>query len=270
VDRALTIPAVQSLWAQSNRRAHALVIKLLDGGGSELSTSGGAVTLDLEALLDRVGQRVGVGSDVGAKLPAKDRQLVLLRSRQLQAAQDVVKGLRGLSFVLPLLVALVYVLALVSARAARREVLIEIGVGIAGAALLSLVLRRWVESYVVGDLVRDEGARPVAREVLEILTSGWRDRALWLLVTGALAIFAGWLAGPMRMAVKLRGRVAGPLERHPAWFVASIVAVVLLVALVGPARTPGQAIPLLIETALAVVGVLALRRQTIAERRPST
>jgi hypothetical protein len=266
VDRALSLPAVQVLWAQANRIAHARVIELLDGGGKTLSTSGGAVTLNIEALLDRIGQRLGVGQDVGAKLPADRRTVVLLRSNQLRAAQDVVKGLRDLSFVLPVLVALMYAAALALAAGRRRRVLLEMGAGILAAALVTLVLRRWVESYVVNSLVRNEGTRPAAREILQIATSGWRERALWLLVTGALVLFAGWLAGPMRAAVKLRELVAGPLEHHASWFVAGTVAVVLVIAALGPARTPGQAIPLLLELALAIVGVLSLRRQIIGER----
>ncbi|HEY3828676.1 MAG TPA: hypothetical protein VGL57_05720 [Solirubrobacteraceae bacterium] len=266
INRALEEPAVQELWARANRLAHARVIELLNGGGPQLSTAGGTVTLNLAALLDKLGARLGVGSEIGAKLPPGRRQVVLLRSKQLRAAQDVVKGLRDLSFILPALVALMYAGALALAPGARRRVLLDIGFGVIGASLLTLLLRRWVESYVVNTLVLDEGARPALREVLSIATAGWRSRALWLLIAGALVLFAGWLAGPMRWAIKLRGLVAGPLERHPSWFVAGVVVLVLLVAALGPARTPGQAIPLLVELVLAIVGVFALRRQVAAER----
>jgi hypothetical protein len=177
-----------------------------------------------------------------------------------------VKALRDLSFILPLLVVLMYVGALALAAQARRRILIDIGVGIIAAALVSLVLRRWVESYVVNSLVLNEGVRPAMREVLEIATAGWRSRALWLMITGAIVIFAGWLAGPMRPAVRIRGLLAGPLEHHPAWFAGGAAAIVLLIATIGPTRTPGQAIPLLIELVLAIVGVLALRRQIEGER----
>ena len=267
IDRALQVPKVQELWARANRLAHARVIKLLNGGSSELSTTGGAVTLNLEALIDRLGARLGVGSEVGAKLPAEQRRIVLFRSKQLRAAQDVIKGLRDLSFVLPALVVLLYAGALALAAGSRRRVLLEIGVGIIVGSLIALLLRRWVESYVVNTLVLNEGARPALREVLSIVTAGWRDRALWLLITGVLVIFAGWLAGPMRFAVKLRGLVARPLEHHPAWFVGGAVGLVLLIATLGPERTPGQLIPLLVELVLIVVGVLALRRQVTAERQ---
>jgi hypothetical protein len=266
IDRALAVPAIQALWATANRRAHGRVLELLNGGTDTLSTSGGVVTLNVEALLNKIGAQLGVGSTIGAKLPPDRRRIALLRSNQLRVAQDAVKALRNLAFVLPALVALMYAGALALGRGARRRLLVEIGVGIIAGALVALVLRRWVESYVVDTLVVNEGVRPAARELLAIATAGWRERALWLLITGALFILAGWLAGPMRPAVKLRGLLAGPLERHPIWFAAGAAAVVLAIASLGPARTPGQAIPLLIELVLAVVGVYALRRQIASER----
>jgi hypothetical protein len=270
VERALALPQVQELWGHANRLTHERVIELLNGGGHTLSTAGGVVSINLEALVDRIGSRLGVGSEIGAKLPPDKRRIVLMRSKQLSLAQDGVKGLRDLSFILPLLVVLMYVGALALAVGFRRRILIEIGVGIVAGALVALVLRRWVESYVVNDLVHNEGVRPAMTEVLAIATDGWRSRALWLLITGVIVIFAGWLAGPMRLAVRLRDLLAEPLGRHPAWFATGAVGIVLLIASLGPTRTPGQAIPLLIQLVLVVVGVLALRRQIADERGAGT
>jgi hypothetical protein len=266
IERALEVPAIQELWGRANHITHEQVTKILNGGSGALSTSGGVVSINLEQLVDRIGARLGVGSDIGAKLPANRRKLVLLRSSQLKLAQDGVKALRGLSFILPLLVVLMYVGALALAAGYRRRVLLEIGVGIIAGALVALVLRRWIESYVVNSLVHNEGIRPAMREVLEIATAGWRSRALWLLITGVVVIFAGWVAGPMRWARRIRELIAEPLEHHPGWFATGAAAIVLLIATLGPDRTPGQALPLLIELVLVVVGVFALRRQIAQER----
>jgi hypothetical protein len=266
IEKALEIAAVQELWGRANHLTHEQVMKVLNGGGAALATQGGVVSINLEVLLDRIGSRLGVGSNIGAKLPADKRKLELLRSNQLRLAQDGVKAMKSLSFILPLLVVLMYVGALWLAVGYRRKVLLEIGLGIIAGALLALVLRRWIESYVVNSLVHSEGVRPAMREVLDIATAGWRSRALWLLITGVLVLFAGWLAGPMQWAVRLRQLIADPLERHPAWFATGAAALVLLIATLGPTRTPGQALPLLIELVLVVVGVLALRRQIAQER----
>jgi hypothetical protein len=266
IEKALEISAVQELWARANHVTHEQVIKVLNGGTAALSTQGGVVSINLEVLLDRIGTRLGVGSDVGSKLPADKRRLELLRSSNLRLAQDGVKALRGLAFVLPLLVVLMYLGALWLAAGDRRRLLLEIGLGIIAGALLALVLRRWIESYVVTSLVHNEGLRPAMSEALDIATAGWRSRALWLLITGVVFLFAGWVAGPMRWAVRLRELIATPLEHHPAWFATGAAALVLLIATLGPTRTPGQALPLLIELVLVVVGVLALRRQIVQER----
>jgi hypothetical protein len=266
IEKALEVPAIQELWGRANHITHEQVTKILNGGSGALSTSGGVVSINLELLVDRVGERLGVGSEVGAKLPANKRKLVLLRSNQLKLAQDGVKVMKGLSFILPLLVILMYVGAIALGAGDRRRVLLEIGFGVIAGALVALVLRRWIDSYVVENLVKNEGVRPAAREVLDIATAGWRSRALWLLITGVVVIFAGWLAGPMSWARRLRELIAEPLEHHPAWFATGAAAIVLLIATLGPDRTPGQALPLLIELVLVVVGVLALRRQIEQER----
>jgi hypothetical protein len=204
IDRALQTPALQQAWASSNRAAHAQAIKLLDGGGSALSVTHGVVAIDLGRLLDELGAQLGLGSEIAAKLPPERRRLVLLRSKQLHLAQATVRGLRDLSLVLPLLTVLGFLAALSLGAGVRRRVLLEIGAGIIAAALVSLLLRRFVESYVVDDLVGNKGLRPAIHEVLAILTEGWRNRALWLLVAGLLVLFAGLLAGSARWARWLR------------------------------------------------------------------
>jgi hypothetical protein len=269
VDRALQLPAVQTLWEKANRLGHERLMSVLNGGGGVVSTSGGVVSLNLEALLDRIGKRLGVGENIGSKLPQQRRVIVLMRSKELKLAQNTVKFLNGLSLILPLVVILIYVGALALATPTRRRALLDIGIGIIVASLVSLVLRRWVQSYVLDGLVHSQAARPAVGELLSIATSGWRDRALFILVTGVLVVFAALLAGPARWAIWARAHLAGPLEHHQWVAVGVVVAAVLLIASVGPARTPGQAIPLLIELVLAVVGVLALRRQAISERAAS-
>jgi len=268
VERALAAPAVQELWGNASREAHGLVMKLLNGGSGALTTAGGVVTINLGSLLAKLGTRLGVGSEIATKLPPHLRTLVLFRSGQLKLAQNGVKTLRHLSFILPLLVILMYIASLAIAAGRRRRVLLEIGAGIVLTSLLAIVLRRWIESYVVDSLVHDVALRPAVHEVLAISTSGWVSRAAWLLGTGVLVLFAGSLAGPMRWAVALRRMIAGPLESHPAWFAGGLVAVLLAVASLAPTRTPGQVLPLLIELVLALVGLLALRRQIAAERSP--
>ncbi len=268
VDRALASPPVQEAWGRANELAHGELIRLLDGGGPALSTSGGVVSIDLSVLLDKIGARLGIGDEIGAKLPPARRRLVLLRSKQLKLAQDGVKGLRDLSVLLPALVVLCYLMALGFAVGRRRTALLEIGAGIVLAGLASLLLHRFVESYVTENLVKSEGLRPAVREALAILTASWQSRAIWTLVTGAVVVLAAVIAGPARWARSLRDRIAPSLQEHTAWFAGGAVAVVLLIAALGPVRTPGQTLPLLVELVLAIVGIYALRSQVRREALP--
>ena len=87
---ALSRPRVQLLWAEANRQAHTLFLKLINDGGDSLSTTGGAVTLNLGTIVDQLGAQLGV--DVSGKLPPDAAQIELVKSDQLSTAQDVVKA----------------------------------------------------------------------------------------------------------------------------------------------------------------------------------
>src|SRR5215207_9932021 len=87
-DEALQRPRVQALWENANRAAHARLMKVLDGGGEALSTTGGVVSLDLGALLAQVDARTGIGGRAADKLPPGSANIVILRSDNLKVAQN--------------------------------------------------------------------------------------------------------------------------------------------------------------------------------------
>src|SRR4051794_27933713 len=111
-DQALQRPRVQAAWEQANRRAHARLIQVLDGGGSVVSTDNGEVALDLSALLREIDARTGIGGRVAGKLPPSAARLVILRSNQLKAAQSVASALRPLAIGLTALALVLYALAI--------------------------------------------------------------------------------------------------------------------------------------------------------------
>jgi len=194
IDRALRTPLAEAAWVRATGAAHAQVIELLDGGGAALSTHGGVVSIDVRVLLDELGRRLGLGGGIGAQLPLSRRRIVLLHSKQLRLAQGAVKGLRGLSVVLPVLALLAYLGALLLAAGRRRRALLEVGLGIVLAALASLALRAYAESYATDNLVPGEDRRPAVHQVFAILTDGWQSRALWLTSLGALLVLLALLS----------------------------------------------------------------------------
>src|SRR5918995_5675221 len=74
----LARPRAQQAWENANRSAHELLIKVLEGGGPIVATTGGVVVLDLKELLAELQRRTGVGGRVAARLPASAAQVEVL------------------------------------------------------------------------------------------------------------------------------------------------------------------------------------------------
>src|SRR3954451_15469210 len=86
VKRALARPRAQQAWEDSNRQAHLALLKILEGGGPNVSTQNGRVVLDLKNLLTEMQQRVGVGGRAAKVLPGSPPHLEMMRSDQLSAS----------------------------------------------------------------------------------------------------------------------------------------------------------------------------------------
>jgi hypothetical protein len=208
---------------------------------------------------------------LGRPIVQNPGELVVLRSDQLDAVQSVVRVLRNLGFVLPLLVLLLYAGALYLARGWRRRALIAVGGGILMATLIVLVARRLAEHPVLDAIASSEAVKPAVQSVYEIFTDGLRQRVLYILVIGLALVGAGLLAGPGRYAVATRRFLAPHLRDQPV-VVYSVVAVLFLLWLtfIPGINNLGQVLVILALVVLAVVGVEALRRQTAQEFPPGS
>src|SRR5881227_2630289 len=126
-DRLLQRPRVQTLWENANKRAHAAVVRVLEGkdlGRNEnISTANGEVTLDLRPAITRLATRLGVEEKLKANADPNAGQLVIMKSDQLGAAQTAVKILKALSSLLLIAVFALYALAIYLARGRRRLLL---------------------------------------------------------------------------------------------------------------------------------------------------
>src|SRR6476620_10752857 len=126
-DRLLQRPRVQTLWENANKRAHAAVIKVLEGKdlgkNGNISTANGEVTLDLRPAIARLATRLGVEDKLKANANPNAGQLVIMKSDQLGAAQTAVKILKGLSSLLVIVVFALYALAIFLAQGRRRMLL---------------------------------------------------------------------------------------------------------------------------------------------------
>ncbi len=259
---ALGRPRVQALWSEANRNAHALFLEVIEGGGDTLSTEGGAVTLELGPIVERLGAQLGV--DVASKLPPEAAEIQLLQSDQLSTAQDAVNALKGLSLILPLITLALYALAIYLARGWRREAVRAWGISWMLIGLLVLIVRSVAGEALVGSLAGSESVEPAVGAVWDIATSLLRNGGIAIFAYG-LVIFAGAvLAGPLGFAQRARRSLA-PLLRDRVSAYAAAAFIVLLLLWWGPTEGFRRPLPLLVLLALFVAGIEALRGQTLRE-----
>lgn len=261
---ALGRPRVQQAWEQANRRAHQTLVKVIEGGGNVVSTQGGVVTLDLKALLEEVAARTGIGARVAAKLPDSAATITILRSSQLDTIQKIGKALKPLAAVLVLAMLGCFAGAIALVPGRRRTALRACGIALVVAGLGALVVRKFAGNAVVDNLATTAAVKPAVESVWRIGTSLLVGVAVASVVYGVLVVVGAWLAGPMRLAVRVRRALAPYLAN---WRVAygALAVVALLVLLWGPTEGTRRVLPALALIALTVAGFELLRRQVRAE-----
>jgi hypothetical protein len=264
-ERALESPKLQGLWAMANRLAHERLLEVLDGGGSTVSTENGEVTLDLKPLVSQIGSELGVGAGLAEKLPADAGKLTILKSDQLEAAQKGAHLVRELPVFLTLLALILFAVATWIAGPARRRTLRSVGFAFIIAGLLVLILRRIGGNVLVDSVVANPTAKPAVHAVWDIATSLLATVATSALALGILVVIAAWLAGPTKIAIRLR-REAAPYvrEQRAAVWGAGFVVFLLLVAL-APVAAFGKPLGILILAVLMAIGIELLARQTARE-----
>lgn len=264
VPKMLARPVVQDAWVKANESTHKQLIRLLDDKGTTVSTANGDVVLDTQALLKQLARDVGIGAEIPS-LPPKAGQLVIMRSDNLATAQDVAKGVRGLSILLTLLALALFALAVWLARGWRREALRAVGWCFVGIGLLTLVVRRSAGNAVVDGLVQADSVKGAGHQVWQIGTSLLYAIAVAMVIYGLVIVTAAWLAGTSRSGVAVRRRLAPTLRERPGMAYGAVGFVYLLVLAWGPTPALRTFIPIVLIGILLVVGIEALRRQAARE-----
>jgi lipoprotein signal peptidase len=263
--RALATPQVQTLWSAANRAAHETFLKIVDGGGSTVSTNGGQVTLDLGTLVAQIGGQLGVGANLASKIPADAGQVTILRSDQLSAAQSIASLIRRLPIVLTLLVIVLYGFAIYLARGRRRKELRSVGFAFIVAGALALIVRSLAGTAVVDGLAHTEAVKPAVQAVWSIGTSLLVTVASSAIAFGVLVVIGAWLAGPTRPATALRRQIAPYAgENRGAVYAGAGVVLVALIAW-APIAALRKPVGILLFLLLFAVGTEILRRQILRE-----
>ena len=263
VDRALERPELQKLFTVSLKETHKTLVQVLEGGGPNVSTQGGQVTLNLRSIIVDASNQIGIGKQVADKIPADAGQIVILRSNQLNTAQNSFELLKTLAWVLPILTLVAFGFAVWLSRDRRRAVR-GIGVMLVIVGLLGLVAARLTQNYVVTSLVSQKTDRQAANNAWNILTELMRGSFRLMIFVGILFLIAAWLAGPGRRALSARRAIA-PGIRNRVWAHVVLALVGLFLLLNSQVSDFSRFLFVVILVALGATWIELTRRQTMLE-----
>lgn len=266
VNLALERPRVQALWRTANEATHAEFVKLVENRSEVVRLrGGGAVVINLRPLLSDAAARVGAPTSVVEKIPPNVAELHVIKSNNLRTMQNAVNLLRSLALLLPLLVYLLFAIAIYLARGRRPHTLISIGAAFIGAALVVFVVRSVAGHTVVNSLATTSAVKPAVEAAYSIGTSVLTDIAWSTIFAGIVIILAGILAGPTPPATAARRFLAPYLRERPDISYGAGALLLALLFLWGPIVATRTFTGVLIITVLAFFGLYLLRRQTILE-----
>jgi hypothetical protein len=268
VDRFLQRPRVQELWEEANRLAHQELMAVLnDETRGNITTGEGTVTLHLRTLVVNIGNELGFGEQLDARLPPDAGGIVLLQSDQLEAAQTGVKAIKWMSWLVILIAFACYAGAIWLARG-RRAMLRNIGAALLVVGILLLVVRRAVGNYIVDALASGESVRDAVGSSWIIGTSLLAEVAWALIVYGVVILLGTWLAGPSRWAIRARQAIGPTLRDRPELAWGALAVVYLLLVLWGPVPALRNWVGVLLLGALVALGFEAFRRVTVGGLEP--
>ncbi len=143
--------------------------------------------LDLRELVLEAAARLGIRSQVDERLPEDAGRIEVLRSDELDTAQNVFQLLKTLAWVLPVLTLLAFAGAVWLAPD-RRRALRRVGITVVVVGVLGLLAASLTGNYVVHALVAERDVRPAAGNAWDILTDLMRSSFRWLVVVGVLFV----------------------------------------------------------------------------------
>jgi Short C-terminal domain len=268
INELLQRPRVQQLWEASNRAAHEQFLNVIEGGGDNVSTANGNVTLNLGQIVASIASSFGFNS-VASKIPPDAGQITVLKSDQLDAVQSAFKAFRGLTIVLLLLTLAGWVAAVVVAHERRRETLRLVGYSLLVAGILALLIRTLAGNAIVSSLAGTAAVKPAIEDVWSISTSLLVEAAESSIAYGIVVILGAWLAGPTSWARSARRGLA-PFLRDPRLAFGAVLVLLLILVAWGPTPATRQPLGLLLFAVLLGIGIEVLRRQTAREYPDAT
>ncbi len=214
-------PAFQKLWIDTNRYVYTQLLAALRGQTSTLHIANGVVTLNLIPVIDQalmdiqqhlpalIAQHVTLpdpsslvipqqaqqklSQALGVQVPSNLGQIQLYSSAQLAQAQQLLSLWDVLTWLLPLVTAVLLVLTLWLSLD-RRRTLIELGIGIAIGFLLVKIAIGYLQQYIVNQTMNPT-AKSVVQPTLQTVFGSLDGITTWLLVGGVVLAIVAFLVG---------------------------------------------------------------------------
>ncbi|BBH67282.1 hypothetical protein ACTI_39670 [Actinoplanes sp. OR16] len=233
VENVLGSERFQAIWVSLNQQLHQRAIAVLEGRSEVVTTTSDSVQIDLLPLINQVlrelsaqlptlfgktitlpdlssgeipaNLRLRIEEAVGVTLPANFAQFTVYDSGQLyEAQQAVVAAKRYLVAFVALTVVLLLAAFAISPR--RRRTMVQLGVWLVIAAVAVTVVLRAVKREIL-DAVPEGVYRSGVDATVTTVFSVLRERGVQIIVIGVVLALIGYLAGPGRFPVWLRGQV---------------------------------------------------------------
>ena len=233
IERFVTSPTAYDVWVTVNRVAHRQVVNVLQNKPGALRANGGKLELNLLPLLSKaliaVQQRAPrllprpipeisaatppaqaeqqLSQALGVTLPAGFAQITLLQSQDLSTAQKIVRIFNAVVVVL-IVAAVALIVAAVWLSLHRRRTLIELGLGVGLALIVTRVLVRRIEDDVAAGLAGHQGGA-VATAALRAIIGNLQSFTLWFLIAGIVVAVVAFLLGKPQWFHKVAHGAAG-------------------------------------------------------------
>jgi hypothetical protein len=265
-ERLLETSTAQNLWENANRSAHEQLVAVLENKKEAVETEEGNVTLKLGGLVENLADQVGIGAKLAEKLPEDAGDVTILRSDQLETAQNITAAIKGLAIVFSLLTFLAFGLAIyLSPRDERWVTVLFCGVALIAAGFGVIVMRAIAGGIVVDALVKEENVKPAAENAWSIATSLMTSIATTVIVFGVLFGIAGWLASPTGSARATRRFLAPALRDWPGYVYAAVAVIFGIYFISAPTQNVRSFLTTLVVAGFVAFGIHELRKQATEE-----
>jgi hypothetical protein len=291
VNQILQTSAIQDLWEQANRAASEAFIAIANDEPiatgvlgeaqsklTEAEAKTGSTTLDLTTIRQEITEKLGIelpkqgfgsGEALKASVKAGNAQagLEIIAPDQISTIQDISRIIEKGSVLLFVITILLFAIAIAIARGTRLRTLTSVGLSFVVIGLATLTVRKLLGTTLVDQLAGTDSVKPAVNATYEIATQLLRTMAVASIAYGIVILLGALLAGPTRPATAIRRRIAPGLN-DPMWASAGAALLILLLVWWGPTPALHKPIGILLIAALLIIGVFALRRQTMREFPP--